>query len=132
MNSLKCTEGFEIEIMSFGFKYGIPEEANLVFDVRFLQNPFYVEELKNCTGNDLLVQEYVMKSGEGDMFLDKLVDLLEFLVPEYIQSEKNKLIVAIGCTGGHHRSVTIANRLKNRLEGKVNYELIKVHRDINK
>lgn len=132
MSSVSDKKGLMIEIMSFGFKYGIPEEANLVFDVRFLQNPYYVDELRNCTGNDAAVQDYVMKSGEGDIFLDKLTDLLEFLIPEYEQSQKEQMIIAIGCTGGHHRSVTIANRLNSRLEGKDGIELSIVHRDINK
>ncbi len=128
----EVSKGLSVQIMSFGFKNGIPDNANLVFDARFLQNPYYVEELRNRTGNDLDVQEYVMKSGDGDIFLDKLEDILEFLIPQYKQAEKEELIIAIGCTGGHHRSVTVANRLKARIDKKGKYELVLVHRDINK
>ncbi len=121
-----------VDIVSFGFKNGIPTDADLVFDVRFLPNPYYVEELKHRTGNESDVQEYVMQSGEGEEFLNKLEDMLSFLIPGYVKSGKHQLVIAIGCTGGHHRSVTIANRLSERLNGKGNYGLNLIHRDISR
>lgn len=123
---------FSVIVESFGFKYGIPEDADLVFDVRFLPNPYYVDELRDHTGNEKEVQEYVMKSGEGEIFLQKLVDMLEFLLPQYVQSAKEKLTIAIGCTGGQHRSVTIANKLYERISTKDNYEISLAHRNISR
>jgi UPF0042 nucleotide-binding protein len=119
-----------VSIMSFGFKNGIPADADLVFDVRFLPNPFYVEELKALTGNDKGVQDFVMSSPEAGEFLDKLEDMLLFLIPQYIKEGKNQLVVAIGCTGGKHRSVTLANGLYGRLKEKGNYGLTLGHRDM--
>ena len=100
-----------ITVLSFGFKYGIPADADLVFDVRFLPNPFYVEELKNRTGEEAAVRDYVMQGGTAELFLKKLYDLIDFLIPNYVQEGKNQLVIAIGCTGGRHRSVTIADAL---------------------
>ncbi len=110
-----------ISIMSFGFKHGIPADADLVFDVRFLPNPFYIDELKYMTGNDKGVQEYVMGFPEAGQFMDKLEDMLRFLIPNYIKEGKYQLVVAIGCTGGKHRSVTLANELYKRMKDKGNY-----------
>jgi len=121
-----------VDVVSFGFKNGIPTDADLVFDVRFLPNPYYVEELKHRTGNETDVQEYVMQTGEGEIFLDKLEDMLQFLIPGYVKAGKYQLIIAIGCTGGHHRSVTIANKLYERLNGKGSYGLNLIHRDISR
>lgn len=121
-----------VDIVSFGFKNGIPNDADLVFDVRFLPNPYYVDELKHRTGNEADVQEYVMQTGEGEQFLTKLEDMLQFLIPGYVKSGKNQLVICIGCTGGHHRSVTIANRLYERMNGKGNYGLSLIHRDISR
>ena len=104
-----------ISLMSFGFKRGIPSDADLVFDVRFLPNPFYIDSLKHLTGNDKPVRDYVMSFPEAEQFMDKLVDLITFLIPGYIKEGKNQLVIAIGCTGGQHRSVTIANALAERL-----------------
>ena len=120
---------FIITILSFGFKYGIPADADLVFDVRFLPNPYYDPELRPMTGNDLAIQQYVMRSGDAQIFLDKLEDMLEFLIPHYIDEGKYHLIVGIGCTGGKHRSVTIANGIYNRLEN-LPYSVRIEHRDI--
>ena len=100
-----------ITVMSFGFKHGIPADADLVFDVRFLPNPFYIDELKHQTGNDKPVQEYVMSFPESEIFLDKLTDMLDFLIPNYVKEGKYRLVIGIGCTGGKHRSVTLANAL---------------------
>ena len=119
-----------IRIMSFGFKHGIPADADLVFDVRFLPNPFYIDELKYMTGNDKGVQEYVMGFPEAGQFMDKLEDMLRFLIPNYIKEGKYQLVVAIGCTGGKHRSVTLANELYRRMKDKGNYGLTISHRDV--
>ncbi len=119
-----------VNIVSFGFKNGIPGDADLVFDVRFLPNPFYIDELKHCTGNDAAVQNYVMSFPEAGIFLHKLMDMLEFLLPGYIKEGKYQLVVAIGCTGGQHRSVTLANELYQALRDKGNYGLSISHRDI--
>lgn len=119
-----------ISIMSFGFKHGIPADEDLVFDVRFLPNPFYIDELKYMTGNDKGVQEYVMGFPEAGQFMDKLEDMLRFLIPNYIKEGKYQLVVAIGCTGGKHRSVTLANELYRRMKDKGNYGLTISHRDV--
>ena len=119
-----------ISIMSFGFKHGIPADADLVFDVRLLPNPFYIDELKYMTGNDKGVQEYVMGFPEAGQFMDKLEDMLRFLIPNYIKEGKYQLVVAIGCTGGKHRSVTLANELYRRMKDKGNYGLTISHRDV--
>ena len=119
-----------INVMSFGFKYGIPSDADLVFDVRFLPNPYYIEELKHQTGNDAPVQEYVKSFPQTQEFLNKLEDMITFLIPNYVKEGKNQLVIAIGCTGGKHRSVTLANELYARLEGKGEYGIKLYHRDI--
>ncbi len=119
-----------ITILSFGFKHGIPADADLVFDVRFLPNPFYIDELKYKTGNDKEVQEYVMSFPEAETFIDKLCDMLSFLIPNYVKEGKYQLVIGIGCTGGKHRSVTLANRLYSRLKNKGNYGLKIAHRDV--
>lgn len=119
-----------ITILSFGFKHGIPADADLVFDVRFLPNPFYIEELKYKTGNDSEVQEYVMGFQEAGTFINKLTDMIEFLIPNYVKEGKYQLVIGIGCTGGKHRSVTLANKLYGRLKNKGNYGLKIAHRDV--
>ncbi|MCR4908524.1 MAG: RNase adapter RapZ [Lachnospiraceae bacterium] len=121
-----------ITVLSFGFKYGIPGDADLVFDVRFLPNPYYIEELKNKTGNDPEVQNFVMGFPEAEEFLSRLEDMLLFLIPNYIKEGKNQLIVAVGCTGGRHRSVTLANRLYERLVRHGQYGFRIEHRDMDK
>ena len=122
---------FMLTVLSFGFKYGIPSDADLVFDVRFLANPYYVPELKYKTGNDKEVQEYVMQTETAGQFLDKLEDMLKFLIPNYIGEGKNQLVIAIGCTGGKHRSGTLANAITKRL-GNLDYGIKVEHRDIGK
>jgi len=121
-----------ITILSFGFKYGIPSDADLVFDVRFLPNPYYIEEIKHLTGNDQEIQNYVMGFEVANEFLNKLEDMIRFLIPNYITEGKNQLVIAIGCTGGKHRSVTLANKLSERLEQNREYGLKVEHRDIMK
>ena len=118
-----------ISVLSFGFKYGIPADVDLVFDVRFLPNPFYIDELKHQTGNDKEVQDYVMGFPEAHVFIEKLADMVEFLIPNYIKEGKYRLVVCIGCTGGKHRSVTLANALYEKLKDRGNYGLTLMHRD---
>lgn len=120
-----------VNIVSFGFKHGIPQDADLVFDVRFLPNPYYIDELKYYSGNDAPVRDYVMGFEEAGEFLDKLVDMVEFLMPNYVKEGKYQLVIAIGCTGGKHRSVTLANGLYEALKGKKGYGIKITHRDIN-
>ncbi|MCI5741581.1 MAG: RNase adapter RapZ [Lachnospiraceae bacterium] len=121
-----------VTILSFGFKYGIPTDSDLVFDVRFLPNPYYVEGLRAKNGNDKEVQDFVMQYQESHDFLDKLQDMVEFLIPNYISEGKNQLVISIGCTGGKHRSVTLANELYNRLKENSGYGIKIEHRDIGK
>lgn len=119
-----------VTILSFGFKYGIPEDADLVFDVRFLPNPYYIDDLKPLTGNDEAVRDYVMGFDVSKEFLAKLTDMIKFLIPNYIAEGKNRLVVAVGCTGGKHRSVTLARGLYENLDG-TEYGVNIEHRDID-
>ena len=121
-----------ISVESFGFKYGIPKDADLVFDVRFLPNPYYIEELRPMSGNDQAVRDYVMDNETAQIFLEKLTDMIEFLLPNYIKEGKTQLIIGIGCTGGKHRSVTLANELYKRLQQNDSIGLRLEHRDIEK
>lgn len=118
-----------ITVLSFGFKYGIPVDSDLVFDVRFIPNPFYIPELKQYSGNDEPVKDYVLKQDETVNFIEKLVDMLKYLIPNYIKEGKSQLIISIGCTGGRHRSVAIANEVYERLN-KENYNSKIEHRDV--
>lgn len=120
----------KLTILSFGFKYGIPTDSDLVFDVRFIPNPFYIPELKPYSGNDKPVQDYVLQQEETKGFLVRLKDMLEFLIPNYIKEGKRQLIISIGCTGGRHRSVAIANAVYEVLNG-TQYDVNIEHRDIN-
>ena len=119
-----------VNIVSFGFKHGLPADVDLVFDVRFLPNPFYIDELKDKTGNDKEVRDYVMSSPESRIFMDKVKDLILFLIPNYIKEGKNQLVIGIGCTGGHHRSVTLANELYEELKSEGSFGIRLEHRDI--
>lgn len=119
-----------VRILSFGFKHGIPADADLVFDVRFLPNPFYIDDLKHKTGNDAEVQDYVMSFPEAHTFIEKLTDMIEFLIPNYIKEGKYQLVIGIGCTGGKHRSVTLANKLYERMKNKGGYGINISHRDV--
>lgn len=121
-----------VTIMSFGFKYGMPQDADLVFDVRFLPNPYYINTLKELTGNDMAVQAYVLNNDRTRIFLEKLKDMVEFLLPNYILEGKTQLVIALGCTGGKHRSVTLANALYELIKEKENYGVRLEHRDIQK
>ena len=121
-----------VSVLSFGFKYGIPADADLVFDVRFLPNPYYVDELRPLTGMEDSVFEYVMKSSAAQEFADKLEDMVRFLIPHYVKEGKTNLVIAIGCTGGKHRSVTLARELYGRLLKSGQYGFRLEHRDIEK
>lgn len=124
-------QSLNINVMSFGYKYGIPLDSDLVFDVRFLPNPHYIDELRPFTGNDKQVQDYVLDSPASATFMRKVSGLMKFLIPHYIKEGKSSLTIAIGCTGGQHRSVTLANKLAEALDTK-NYNVNKRHRDIDK
>ena len=128
----KSYKNLYIQVLSFGFKYGIPADCDMVLDVRFLPNPFYVDELKQKTGMDQEVYDFVFKSPEAEQFLDKLEDMVRFLLPQYIREGKNQLVIGIGCTGGKHRSVSIARALSDRLKGDEEYGLKTEHRDIKR
>ena len=128
----KSYKNLYIQVLSFGFKYGIPADCDMVLDVRFLPNPFYVDELKQKTGLDQEVYDFVFRSPEAGQFLDKLEDMVRFLLPQYIREGKNQLVIGIGCTGGKHRSVSIARALSERLKGDEEYGLKTEHRDIKR
>lgn len=128
----KAYSNLFVNVVSFGFKHGIPVDADLVFDVRFMPNPYYEEELRPKTGNDVEVQNYVMDSEASVEFVDKLISMIKFLIPNYIAEGKNQLVIAIGCTGGHHRSVTVANKLFDALKVDESASVKICHRDIKK
>ncbi len=127
----RLDEALTIHCGSFGFKHGLPREADLVFDVRFLPNPFYVEELKHKTGLDQPVYDYVMQNPVAEEFVFRLTSLVDFLVPQYVEEGKTELMIAVGCTGGHHRSVAIASYLYHHLLA-AGYRVDMSHRDIHK
>lgn len=120
-----------IHVVSFGFKYGIPLDADLVFDVRFLPNPFYIPELREHTGLETCVRDYVMDYAQSREFVKKLIDMMEYLIPHYEKEGKAQLVIGIGCTGGHHRSVTIAEELHKQLL-RSGHHVLASHRDIQK
>lgn len=121
----------QIYITSFGFKYGLPKDADLVMDVRFIDNPYFVPELRDLTGNNVQVRDFVLKQSETRGFLEKYMDLLEFLLPLYAKEGKPRLTIAVGCTGGRHRSVAVTNYLADRLRlGQ--HKVVETHRDIER
>lgn len=121
-----------VNVVSFGYKYGIPADADLVFDVRFLKNPYYIPELRPKTGLDEPVHSYVMNEKTSQNFLVKIVDLLKFLIPNYIAEGKTNLVIAVGCTGGKHRSVTLAEEIYEKLKENKEYGIKIEHRDIGR
>ena len=121
----------EVRVMSFGFKHGIPAEADLVFDVRFLPNPYYVAELRPLTGLDPRVRDYALSSRQSQEFLEKLKEFVCYLLPRYVEEGKTSLTVAVGCTGGHHRSVAVAHALADTIRG-LNYPVNESHRDMGR
>lgn len=122
---------FNISVVSFGFKYGPASDANLVFDVRCLPNPFYIDELKPLTGLDEAVSSYVMDFDASKEFANKILDLIEFVLPKYLEEGKSQLVIAVGCTGGKHRSVTFAELIYKRVK-ELGYRVSVSHRDIEK
>lgn len=124
-------KGIVIEVMSFGFKHGLPIDVDLVFDVRFLPNPFYIDNMRDKTGLDSEVSEYVHSFPQTSEFISKLTDMLDFLTGHYVEEGKSQLVIAFGCTGGKHRSVTIAEDISKYYKKK-NYRVITRHRDYNK
>ncbi|MGI6778978.1 MAG: RNase adapter RapZ [Acetivibrionales bacterium] len=131
MDRGKDFKGIIISIISFGFKYGIPIDCDLVFDVRFIPNPYYIETMRKLTGLNGTVRDYVLNINETQVFLDKLADMLDFLIPNYVNEGKSQLVIGIGCTGGRHRSVVIAEALNKMLLEKQNRVVVD-HRDILK
>ncbi|MCI8404511.1 MAG: RNase adapter RapZ [Clostridia bacterium] len=129
--SADLRQGLEINVMAFGFKYGMPLDADLVFDVRCFPNPFYIDELKHRTGNDKEVQDYVMSFPTAQKFLAKLEDMMSFMIPLYIEEGKISLSIAIGCTGGKHRSITMTNKLADYLKS-CGYSVGVTYRDLGK
>ena len=125
------TDAMPIQVMSFGFKYGAPLETDLVFDMRCLPNPYYVDDLREHTGVEKCVQDYVMDAPESKEYFDKIVDLLKFLVPLYISEGRPQLVIGFGCTGGQHRSVTFAELVSAELR-KADMHVITHHRDYKK
>ena len=125
------SDSLTIKVMSFGFKYGVSTESDLVFDVRCLPNPFYIPELKNHTGLDNCVKDYVMGFEESETLFAKLCDLIDYLIPMYVQEGKSQLVIAFGCTGGKHRSITFAELMAEHLM-RENYKIQKYHRDVTK
>ena len=124
-------EPMQVNVTSFGFKHGLLREADLVFDVRFLPNPFYVAELRHRTGLDADVRDYVFQGGQAAEFLKHLEGLLDYLLPRYVEEGKTALVIAIGCTGGHHRSVAIAHELSQFIAGK-GFAVTEGHRDLGR
>ncbi len=120
-----------INLVSFGFKQGIPLDADLIFDVRFIPNPFYIDELRPFTGEDSKIKNYVMKWPESRQFLKKLIDMIQFLIPYYVREGKNQLVIGIGCTGGRHRSVAFTDEIAALLKAERNKVFVD-HRDIDK
>ncbi|SEQ39347.1 UPF0042 nucleotide-binding protein [Lachnospiraceae bacterium RM5] len=125
-------ENMYVTILSFGFKYGLPSDADLIFDVRFMPNPYYKEDMKHKTGLDEDVRNYVMDSDDSREFLVKLIDMVKFLMPKYVKEGKNQLVIAIGCTGGKHRSVTVAESLYKNVKEDKNIGFKLYHRDIER
>jgi UPF0042 nucleotide-binding protein len=125
------SDSMVVKVMSFGFKYGATTEADLIFDVRCLPNPYYIPELKEHTGQEDCIRNYVMSFKQSQELLDKVCDLVDFLIPLYVQEGKSNLIIGFGCTGGKHRSATFTELLSQHLEER-GLKVIKTHRDINK
>lgn len=124
-------DGMHVNVLSFGFKNGIPVEADLVMDVRFMPNPYYIEELKRKTGLDDAVRDYVFSFSQTNDFMKRLKDMLSFLLPLYSEEGKSVLVLAIGCTGGHHRSVAITHAMAEFIQ-QAGYPVTEIHRDITR
>ena len=121
-----------VQVMSFGFKYGFPAEADVMLDMRCLPNPFYIENLRPLTGNDAEVQDYVMSDPAATAYLERILALLSHTIPLYQKEGRSQLVIAIGCTGGKHRSVTMANRIAEALKSMTDGQVLSYHRDIGR
>src|SRR5665811_2282652 len=128
----ELVESIYITFLSFGYKYGVPTEADMVLDARFLPNPHWVEELRSMSGRDSRVKDYVLGHSEAHGFIERVADLLRFLVPPYLKEQKIQLVVAVGCTGGRHRSVALAEELADRLDGFGDVISGVRHRDVDR
>jgi len=121
----------KVTLISFGYKFGIPLDADIIIDVRFLPNPYWVDELKGLTGLDPSVRDYVVKRAETQEFIERFVELVEFLIPRYERERKPYVTIGIGCTGGRHRSVVLVNELTERLQGD-GFPVMVIHRDVDR
>ena len=121
----------QVEVLSFGYKYGLPSEADIIFDMRFLPNPFWVEELREHNGLEEEVAAYVMSSGEGEIFLNQAVIMLSGMIPAFAKKGISSLVIGIGCTGGQHRSVAVAHALAGRLRD-AGFAVTEKHRELQK
>ncbi len=128
----QCFKNLIVTVQSFGFKYGVPADSDLVIDVRFIPNPYYVPELRPLTGNDEAIYDFVMAQPQSGVFLQKFTDMLDFLLPNYVNEGKNQLVISIGCTGGKHRSVVMANEIFRWLGTHCDYGVRIEHRDIER
>lgn len=132
INCIHQSHKINVSIISFGFKYGIPLQTDFVFDVRFLPNPYFVPELKHLTGTDDAVKKFIMSNHTSKLLLQKIYDIFDTMLPLYISEKRNSINISIGCTGGKHRSVTIAEELKNMMSNNEHFEINIYHRDINR
>jgi UPF0042 nucleotide-binding protein len=132
LGDVGAVDGISIQLISFGFKYGVPPEADLVFDVRFMRNPYYVEELRELSGLTEAVREYVLAQPLAGRFLEFLHEFLDFTIPAYVAEGKNRLTIAIGCTGGYHRSIVMADRLADWLRERAWGPVSVFHRELDR
>ena len=132
LSGMSVEKQMRVTVLSFGFKYGLPLDADMVFDIRFLPNPYYVEELRPMSGEDKQVQEYIAQWPETEGFWDRMLSLVNFVLPQYMKEGRRQLVIAIGCTGGRHRSVYLANRLYKELQAQTSYGVTLEQRDVSR
>lgn len=132
LSGMSVDKQMRVTVLSFGFKYGLPLDADMVFDIRFLPNPYYVEELRPMSGEDQQVQEYIAQWPETEGFWDRMLSLVNFVLPQYMKEGRRQVVIAIGCTGGRHRSVYLANRLYKELQAQTSYGVTLEQRDVSR
>ena len=132
LSGMSVEKQMRVTVLSFGFKYGLPLDADMVFDIRFLPNPYYVEELRPMSGEDQQVQEYIAQWPETEGFWDRMLSLVNFVLPQYMKEGRRQVVIAIGCTGGRHRSVYLANRLYKELQTQTSYGVTLEQRDVSR
>ena len=132
LSGMSVEKQMRVTVLSFGFKYGLPLDADMVFDIRFLPNPYYVEELRPMSGEDQQVQEYIAQWPETEGFWDRMLSLVNFVLPQYMKEGRRQVVIAIGCTGGRHRSVYLANRLYKELQAQTSYGVTLEQRDVSR